>query len=340
MHFKLELTMTESRKTRMMAYLWEDLDAKTSELKFGDHFINQDCTIDEAETNTKQYIYGTFSRQKHKYHQGRFVIHKIWDVSEYAAKEGKFHQHSKIDDTIRRRALTQRIGRSDFHSNLSAEDIIVRVNQELVRHGQTLPNVTLSTYQHKMACEVLTAIQDGNKIILAELCARFGKTIWSGVIASELETPLVIVASYVKTVFTSVTKDLTSFEQWKDLVHVDTQQDGWQDSISSSLEKGKQVIAYLSMCVGNKRQERIDWLFSRSEQRLLIVDEADFGVHQKGQTVPLLDAVKESDIVLLMTGTNSDRAASLWNVDKMVSVTYPELLVQKKLSQESVAANA
>ena len=326
--------MIESRKPRMMAYLWEDLDAKVSELKFGDHFISQDCTLNEAEQNTKQYIYGTFSRQKHKFHQGRFVIHKIWDVSEYAAREGKFYQHSKIDDTIRRRALTQRIGRSDFHSELSADDIIVRVNQELIKHGQTLPSVVLSTYQHKMACEVITAIQNNNKVILAELCARFGKTIWSGVIAAELATPLVIVASYVKTVFTSVTKDLTSFEQWRDLVHVDTQYSDWQESISTSLKDGKQVIAYLSMCVGNKRQERIDWLFSRAEKRLLIVDEADFGIHQKGQTVPLLDAVKEDDIVLLMTGTNSDRAASLWDVNKMISVTYPELLVQKKKSLE------
>jgi hypothetical protein len=30
-----------------------------------------------------------------------------------------------------------------------------------------------------------------------------------------------------------------------------------------------------------------------------------------------------------MTGTNGDRAASIWNVDHYLSVTYPELIMEK-----------
>jgi hypothetical protein len=41
-----------------------------------------------------------------------------------------------------------------------------------------------------------------------------------------------------------------------------------------------------------------------------------------------------------MTGTNADRASKLWKIDTMLSVTYPELLIQKRASQEMNSANA
>jgi hypothetical protein len=45
--------------------------------------------------------------------------------------------------------------------------------------------------------------------------------------------------------------------------------------------------------------------------------------------MPLQSARRKSDFILIMTGTNSDRAASTWDVDFMTSKTYPELLVSK-----------
>ena len=44
----------------------------------------------------------------------------------------------------------------------------------------------------------------------------------------------------------------------------------------------KQVVAFLSMCTGGKRQSKIDYLFGKDLDRLVIVDEADFGVHRAG----------------------------------------------------------
>ena len=62
---------------------------------------------------------------------------------------------------------------------------------------------------------------------------------------------------------------------------------------------------------------------------MVAVDEADFGVHQIKQSTPLIEARSEDDIVVLMTGTNGDKAASIWPVDHYLSVTYPELLMEK-----------
>jgi hypothetical protein len=46
--------------------------------------------------------------------------------------------------------------------------------------------------------------------------------------------------------------------------------------------------------------------------------------------------VKDDDVLILMTGTNSDRASSEWDIDLMLSTTYFELLVNKKESMSLV----
>lgn len=63
---------------------------------------------------------------------------------------------------------------------------------------------------------------------------------------------------------------------------------------------------------------------------MLIIDEADFGIHKEDQSQLLTEAFHGDDHVLIMTGTNSDRAVGNWKIDHMVSTTYFELLVQKK----------
>lgn len=311
-----------------IVYDWEDLDAPESEQKFGDHFSEAD-TLEAAFEETRKYVRGSLGRQKHKFDEGRVVLHKMWDATEYAKLKNRFGKHQKIDDVIR--PVIGHHVRADVH-RIDADTLITRVNKELSKHNQPLPDAGLSTLQYNVANDVIDAVSNGKTTIMAELCARFGKTIWSGVMIRELNRPLNIVASYVLTSFTSFINDLTSFEQFKDLVHVDTKDEDYEARVSAALDAGKQVVAYVSMCKGEKREGRIETLYDMDVDRLLIVDEADYGVHKAGQATPLINAQREDDIVILMTGTNSDRASTLWSPDHMVSVTYPELLMEKALT--------
>ena len=68
-----------------------------------------------------------------------------------------------------------------------------------------------------------------------------------------------------------------------------------------------------------------------------LFDEADFGVHRANQSTPLIEARKDNDVVVLMTGTNGDKAASIWPVDHYLSVTYPELLIEKRLGSNGTS---
>ena len=309
----------------VITYVWQDLDAPEAEQKFGDHYSEAD-TLEEAFKETKKYIRGTLGRQKHKFDEGRIVIHKLWDATEYAKHKNRFGKHQKIDDVIR--PVIGHHVQADVH-RIDADTLIERVNKELIKHGQPLPVAGLSQNQYNAAENVLAAIADNKQTIVAELCARFGKTIWSGALICETAAQLTIIASYVLTSFASFKKDLTSFEQFRNLVLVEAGETDWEDKVQAAIKSKKQAVVFLSMCAGGRRQDKIDFLFGQKVPRLVIVDEADFGVHQVKQSQPLIEARGSKDVVLLMTGTNGDKAASIWPVDHYLSVTYPELLIEK-----------
>jgi hypothetical protein len=306
-------------------YDWEDLDAPEPEQKFGDHFCESD-SLEEAFEDTRKYVRGSLGRQKHKFDEGRIILHKMWDATEYAKLKGRFGKHQKIDDVIRP-VIGHHIS-ADVH-RIDADTLIERVNKELIKHNQALPIAGLSQNQYTAAQNGLGAITNGKRTIVAELCARFGKTIWAGVMIRETNSQLTVVCSYVLTVFASFKKDLTSFEQFRDLVLVDTGDSDYQEQIDLGLASNKQVVAFLSMCSGGRRQDKINYLFNIDVVRLVLIDEADLGVHKAGQSKPLIEARGENDVVILMTGTNGDKAASIWDVDHYLSVTYPELLIEK-----------
>lgn len=320
----------------MFLYLWHET-TNPNECKFGERWVkpNEDpwqsvlARVKESVGVRKDLIY-----------TGVVKIDAAWDVHKYAQQVGRAYQGARMDDYLRPMVGHRKGTTGEIHM-MPSDELILKLNHHLASLGQPLPKAALSTMQYRMAEEVITSFRKGNRVVLAELCARFGKTLFSGAVARELDVPLVIVASYVKTVFASFGKDLTSFEQWAQYAHVDTQHKLYKTQLSEALLHKKPAVAYLSMCPGSQREARIKYLFTRRVPRLLIVDEADFGVHRGGQAELLIKALKPEDKVLIMTGTNADRATKLWNMDDMVSVTYPELLVQKKLAQVELGiANA
>jgi hypothetical protein len=308
----------------MFCYLWYEKD-KPGEAKFGERWVK---VGQDPEAEVWKRIKSSVGVRKDLIRDGTIQLEAIWDVSEYAKTINRFYIHGKVDDKIRP-IIGYRKGSTGEVHELPAGEIKIKVNKFLAKLGQPLPIAGLSQNQYSAAENVLSAVAEGKRTIIAELCARFGKTIWSGSLIRETNASVTIIASYVLTSFASFEKDLSSFEQFKDLVLIDTASDDYQEVVDAALEQGKQVVAFLSMCSGTNRQKKIDYLFGLTVARLVIIDEADFGVHQVKQSQPLIEARKDTDVVILMTGTNGDKAASIWPVDHYLSVTYPELLIEK-----------
>jgi len=315
--------------SRMFCYIWSET-TNPNECKFGERWVKDG---QDPETEVRKRVKESLAVRKDLLRDGTVQLNWFGDVTAYAAKvcPDRLKQHGRVDDDLRSHVGFRKGATGEVHE-LPADEMVIRVNKILTKAGQPLPEAGLSTAQYNVADDVLQAIAAGKRTIIAELCARFGKTIWSGAMIRELDRPLNIVASYVLTSFTSFIKDLTSYEQFKDFVHVDTKDDDYEQQIGDAILAGKQVIAYVSMCKGSKREERIEKLFSATVNRLLIIDEADYGVHKSGQADVLLSNLGADDISILMTGTNSDRAATNWEPGHFVSVTYPELLMEKALT--------
>jgi hypothetical protein len=311
----------------MYCYLWEEV-SQPDECKFGDRFVFDGKDYVEE---CKNRIRDSVGVRKDLFDDGQIEIVAMWDVSDIAKRVGRNHKGGKIDDYLRKFIGHRKGTTGDVHS-LSGEVMKTKVNQLLNNLRQKLPDVSLSTKQYEIAEEIISAFKSGQRIVLADLCARFGKTICSAAVAVEMETDLVIVASYVKTVFTSFATDLTSFQQFAEYEHIDTGDADYQKQISNAISSGKKVFAYLSLAKGIYRQDRIDFLFDQAVSKMLIVDEADFGAHKSNQAIPLIEKVNDDVYTIIMTGTNADRAVTHWTIDTVINVTYPELIIQKKAS--------
>jgi len=315
---------------KMYCYLWEEID-NPEECKFGERWV---FAGQDPEQECRKRIRESLGVRKDIFDQGSVRIIALWDVSDLAKQVDRYYQRSRMDDYLRE-LIGHRKGSTGEIHKLPGNDMKLRVNSLLAKLGQPLITANLSTKQYEIAEEVLEAFENDDRVVLAELCARFGKTIWSGAVAVEHGANLVIVASYVKTVFTSFATDLTSFQQFANYAHVDTANADYQSQIEAALANGKKVFAHLSLANGSKRQERIDYLFDNKIKKLLIVDEADFGAHQIKQAKPLIDKLDNLVYTIIMTGTNTERAATHWPIDTIVSVTYPELLIQKKATKDA-----
>lgn len=311
---------------RMFCYLWHE-KTDENECKFGERWVKEG---QDPETEIRKRIKDSVGVRKDKINDGTIELVSFWDVTELAKTQcpERLKQHGRVDDYIREHIGFRKGTTGEIHT-LDATVMAYKVNEFLKKVGQPLPTAGLSQNQYTAAENVIAAIAEGKRTIVAELCARFGKTIWSGALIRETGSQLTIVASYVLTSFASFKKDLSAFEQFRDLVLVEAGENDWEDQVQNAIESGLQVVVFLSMCAGGRRQDKIDFLFAQSVNKLVIIDEADFGVHQVKQSQPLIEARGEQDVVILMTGTNGDKAASIWPVDHYLSVTYPELLIEK-----------
>lgn len=329
-------------KDRFYCYEWEEVP-KPGESKFGQRWVYagleplQDIWKRiRSSLQVRKDIMDTGIQTDEQ--RGDIRLVKIWDVTDLAKKIGKFNNKAKIDDYIRNEIPELRASRktptSEVHL-MDADELEYRVSQYLSQAGTRLPKLHFSTTQEEYVINAGKDYQTGN-IGLRSRDPRLGKSPCEAGISKELGMELTIISGYTDTIKVSYRK-LIGFEQWQDYVFVDTRDPDYKKTITESLAEGKQVMAYLSMCQGGKRQERLDFLSGLKHSRYWIVEEADRGIHQPGQANALIKAVKKDDKVGIVTGTRGDKAISNWDTDiEPNEITYPELLIQKKKTMKEM----
>ena len=320
---------------RLICYLWHER-SKPKECKFGEVWINTGKDVNTAIWDRIKESVGVrkdLCKSGPNGEEPEIQLFHYWDCTEYAKKNGLFYKHARVDDHIRKNIGHRKGNTGEVHS-LSPQDVKLRIDKFFTNYNLPLPNVGLAAWQAHGVENIIDAFRNGKQFILADLCARFGKTMAIGAIISEMNIPLTIVASYVLTSFSSFRNDFSGYKQFRNMVLINTEDFDWKDQVNAVLKEGKQAVVFMSLCNGSRRQSKIDFLFNKKVNRLVVVDEADYGAHKPGQAKPLKQAMKSNDKCIIMTGTNADRAVKLWDIDHLVSVVYPELVMEKNNPQK------
>lgn len=316
-------------------------------IKLGEHFAQVD-TWEAAKDSTKEYL-----KKWLKICRDDLDILKMqfWDFSKFSINNHSLKQHKhgqRIDDKIRHHSdllrlsivedknkigiSTSKVDSSEFH-NIPYELVLNELDKLHIELHQEkhYKECFLSRNQHNTIVSVLEGVKHGKKNILADLAPRFGKTLWSLALMKELDIDVTIIASYVKTSFSSFKNDIKDYHQFKDIECVDLSGDTqFKKTINHHVNTNKKLIFFVSLCMGEQRNSKLETLFALNKSRLLIVDEADYGSHHINQSGILIKHTqKNDDVVILMTGTNSDRVRKHWSIQLTVNCTYLELLIDK-----------
>jgi hypothetical protein len=125
--------------------------------------------------------------------------------------------------------------------------------------------------------------------IIAELCARFGKTLTYLELFRRLENDVMIIPSYMHSVFTSFENEVIgkykdeTIGKWSNFVNfkvIDTRNgDSWIEKYNENLGKSKLVV-FVSIQTPEDSFGKFDVIKNTdSNRKFILIDEADFGAH-------------------------------------------------------------
>lgn len=327
---ELESTSNIAKTGRMFCYLY--LYNHTEHglcSKFGDTFV-------KAGEDANKEALNRISDQESVYGENHTIL-TVWDVSKYASKYKKNSEKAKIDtfiankiglDTYRVKSA-ETTGGADLYK-MCPNDVKRMVQKELDSLNCGRIDCGLAEWQYQSVADTLDAKYNGNKVIVADLCARSGKTVYTGAVIVESGSPINIICSYVLTSQSSFESDLCTFTQFKNVEYINTAKDDWKDDVTTALKNGKQIAAFVSMCGSNEKDapkiKKLKWLLSKGNSSNIFVDEADFGAWKQNM---VKDAVKDDTFTVLMTGTNIERASLGYKIDSQITVSYIDMLVVK-----------
>ena len=204
-------------------------------------------------------------------------------------------------------------------------EVITKAVDEI--NGEQKQSVTFipTTWQRRVIEFIANSLDEGKKTLLLELAARFGKTGTLTQLFEYSDADVMVVANYVKTVNTSFADTAVKFFS-NSITCVDAKDADFDTKLQSALDAGRKVLVTCSLFSSDKIDACIDKI-STIPNRFVVVDEADFGSHTP-TNLDKVERLRKDVPLLLMTGTNADRAASAHDIDAHIAITYFDMLME------------
>jgi len=177
-----------------------------------------------------------------------------------------------------------------------SEKLIVQILESLVS-GSEYIKITRKEFKPHLLQEIailqcLDAIENEESDsvnIVAELCARFGKTLTYLELFKRLDNDIMILPSYMHFVFTSFENEIVGkykdekIGKWVNFQNfkiIDTRENNnWEEKFQNNLGSSKLVV-FVSIQTPEESFSKFDVIKNiDSKRKFVVVDEADFGAH-------------------------------------------------------------
>ena len=332
--FEPSVYQIDSTHGRMFLYIRQILE-KGQLPNLGEHWVGPG---DDPYTSVLARIKSGMGKEWTRYSQiapveqeDQFGLVKIWtmvDVTDWAKQNcpENLKPSGGVDNKIRDQFFHNNT-HGEFH-DMDPQEMIATLTKCLGQHFKPL---TLEINNQVVVDKLVEAVNwllQGFKIIACDLCPRFGKTLWTMLVAHFAGKRDVVVASYVHTVWGSYQSQVVQYSIFKNWTLIDMRKD-YRILHKKAMQEGKKVIWFFPLTKSPDQHERSDYLFAYVKDPLWVVEEADIGTHTP-KVLPILQKAVGGNAVLIESGTNMARAIKGWRYDKMMRVSYFELLVKQK----------
>lgn len=219
----------------------------------------------------------------------------------------------------------------ELQKNATFEELYENI-LEVLKDDLTKDNVEQTIWQHEIVNALGNDLINGKKTILAELSARFGKTIAFLLLFLQYDVPVMVAATYFNSALFSFLKEISRFYEFENFVTLRINDLEFQEKFNQYIADGKKVVVLQSLHKSKIGFENSVFL-SDFHQKIVVVDEADFGAHTPKQR-SLIDMTCNGCPLILATGTGVNIAATGRQIDSFHSITYFDMIMMRETDSE------
>lgn len=210
-----------------------------------------------------------------------------------------------------------------------------------IENGLDKKDLSLTIWQIEALDRIITFLNEGKQKIVAELAARFGKTLAYLSLLNYIDEKVMIVGSYYLTALSSFKKEIALYKDFADFKLLDLDDINFRESVNSCLLQGKKIVVVASLCGDKERNETVRnqnaEFVSKLNSKITVIDEADYGAHTDN-CAPFVNKIGKGSPIILTTGTNSERASDNHKIDAAFKITYLDMQMMA-LSNKMVLKN-
>jgi len=216
------------------------------------------------------------------------------------------------------------------------DDIITGFENRKVRN-----NIKLRTLQHRKLDQAMAIIDKcpTDASILANLCPRFGKTIWAlslfNRISEKYGNRVMLLPAYWLSVHSSFINELDEYAEFTDIAEIDVNDPNAEQLANDYLAQGMRIVVPMSLHGDLAEwQTKHTWLSNIPNNDIfMFADEGDFGTHTENQVAKLkyifdhgTNTKKGKFVSVYASGTNVQRLAKCSkHIDGVLYTAYSQL---------------